>query len=210
MKTILATGGAGYIGSHAFKTLVSAGYKPVVIDNLSTGHRWAVKWGPLVEGHIADRHLVRRILEKYHVDAVMHFAANVLVGESMESPYKYLHDNAANSLELLEAMRETGVRRIAFSSTCATYGVPQQIPISGRSAQAPVNPYGESKLLLERALSWYARCHFWRGGVALLQRSGSRWEGERLLDRRRCEGLHLGHGLHAPPDLELFHSSAVI
>ena len=129
MKTILVTGGAGYIGSHACKALASAGYKPVVLDNFSTGHRWAVRWGPLVEGQIADRCLVRRTLEKYHIDTVMHFAANALVGESMESPYKYLHDNAAHSLQLLEAMRETRVQRIVFSSTCATYGVPRQIPI---------------------------------------------------------------------------------
>jgi UDP-arabinose 4-epimerase len=115
--------------------------------------------GPLVEGQIADRHLVRRTLEKYHVGAVMHFAANALVGESMADPYKYLHDNAAHSLELLEAIREAGVRRIVFSSTCATYGVPRQIPISERATQAPVNPYGESKLFVERALSWYASSH---------------------------------------------------
>ena len=96
MKTILVTGGAGYIGSHACKALARAGYTAAVLDNFSTGHHWAVRWGPLVEGQIADRRLVRRTLEKYHVDAVMHFAANALVGESMQSPYKYLRDNVGS------------------------------------------------------------------------------------------------------------------
>src|SRR5437879_2741055 len=114
MRSILVTGGAGYIGSHAAKALARAGYQPVAFDNLSTGHRWAVQWGPLVEGDIADRNLVRRTIEHYRIEAVIHFAANALVGESMENPYKYLHDNVANSVELLEAMRETGVRSIVF------------------------------------------------------------------------------------------------
>jgi UDP-glucose-4-epimerase GalE len=159
MKCILVTGGAGYIGSHTCKALASAGYAPVVLDNFSTGHRWAVKWGPLVEGSVTDRHLVRKTIENYRVDAVIHFAANALVCESMVHPYKYLHDNVANSLELLEAMRETGVQQIVFSSTCATYGEPQQSPISELTPQVPVNSYGESKLFVERALQWYQRAH---------------------------------------------------
>jgi UDP-arabinose 4-epimerase len=159
MKSILVTGGAGYIGSHTAKALARAGYQPVAFDNLSTGHRWAVQWGPLVEGDIADRNLVRRTIEHYRIEAVIHFAANALVGESMENPYKYLHDNVANSVELLEAMRETGVRSIVFSSTCATYGMPRQVPISESEPQAPVNPYGESKLFVERALHWYEQVH---------------------------------------------------
>ena len=130
-----------------------------MLDNLSTGHRWAVKWGPLVEGDLADRRLIRRTLENYHIDAVMHFAANAAVGESMENPYKYLHDNVTNSLELLEAMREARVGHIVFSSTCATYGEPRKVPISEAEPQTPVNPYGESKLYVERALKWYERAH---------------------------------------------------
>src|SRR5260370_8745571 len=101
MKSILVAGGAGYIGIHVAKGLARAGYQPVVLDNLSTGHRWAVKWGPLVEGDLADRRLVRRALENYHIDAVMHFAANAAVGESMENPYKYLPANVPNYLNLM-------------------------------------------------------------------------------------------------------------
>ena len=159
MKTILVTGGAGYIGSHACKALAREGFRPIVLDNLSTGHSWAVKWGPLVEGDIADRELVRETLEYYKVDAVMHFAANASVGESMREPFLYLHDNTIGSMRLLEAMRETGVRRIVFSSTCATYGIPTDVPIAESTPQAPVNPYGESKLLVERALAWYQSAH---------------------------------------------------
>jgi UDP-arabinose 4-epimerase len=166
MKSILVTGGAGYIGSHTCKELARAGYQPITVDNLSTGHRWAVHWGPLVEGDIADRTLVRRTIENYRIEAVIHFAANALVAESMENPYRYLHDNAANSLDLLEAMRETRVRSIVFSSTCATYGMPQRVPISETEPEAPVNPYGESKLYVERALRWYEQIHG-TGWVAL-------------------------------------------
>lgn len=159
MHCVLVTGGAGYIGSHICKALARAGYAHVVLDNLSTGHRWAVKWGPLVEGDIAERRLVRDTLDKYKIEAVIHCAANASVSESMENPYKYLHENVTSSMGLLEAMRETGVRQIVFSSTCATYGVPQQIPISELEPQVPVNPYGESKLFVERALLWYERVH---------------------------------------------------
>ena len=159
MKCVLVTGGAGYIGSHACKMLAAAGYSPVVLDNLSTGHRWAVKWGPLVEGDLTERRLVRHTLERYEIDAVIHFAASASVGESMENPYKYLHDNVSGSLELLEAMRETRVRKVVFSSTCATYGMPEQNPISENAPRCPVSPYGESKLYVERALGWYARSH---------------------------------------------------
>ena len=159
MKSILVTGGAGYIGSHTAKALARAGYTPVVLDNLSTGHRWAVKWGPLVKGDVADRALVRRTLENYRIEAVLHFAANASVAESMEHPRKYLYNNVAGSLELLEAMHEAGVRHIVFSSTCATYGIPADIPIPENAPQAPVNPYGESKLFIERALEWYGRSY---------------------------------------------------
>jgi UDP-arabinose 4-epimerase len=159
MKAVLVTGGAGYIGSHACKALAQSGFRPVVLDNLSTGHQCAVKWGPLVKGDIADRDLVRRTLEQYHVEAVMHFAANASVAESMKYPFRYLHDNMVGSLRLLEAMNDVRVRRIVVSSTCATYGIPSKVPISESTPQLPVNPYGESKLAVERALGWYQSAH---------------------------------------------------
>ncbi len=159
MTSILVTGGAGYIGSHTAKALAKAGYQPVVMDNLSTGHRWAVRWGPFIEGDIADRSLVRRTLNDYSIKSVIHFAANTSVGESMTNPYRYLHDNVKNSLELLEAMHETGAEHIVLSSTCATYGVPQSVPISESAPQIPANPYGESKLYIERALAWYGQVY---------------------------------------------------
>lgn len=157
MKNILVTGGAGYIGSHTAKALSRAGYQPITLDNLITGHRWAVRWGPLIEGDLADRELVRRSLVENGVEAVMHFAASAEVAESMADPHKYFRNNVVNSMCLLEAMHEARVRHIVFSSTCATYGIPQRVPISEGDPQVPSNPYGESKLFVERALDWHGR-----------------------------------------------------
>jgi len=156
---VLITGGAGYIGSHASKLLAGAGYEPVVLDNLSRGHREAVQWGPLVEADLADRGALDRLFQQYRIGAVMHFAAFAYVGESMQMPGLYFQNNVVNSLTLLEAMRDHGVRHIVFSSSCATYGHPRQIPISESHEQRPVNPYGESKLFVERFLDWYGRIH---------------------------------------------------
>src|SRR5687767_6230433 len=125
MKNVLVTGGAGYIGSHTAKALAAAGFHPIVIDNLSAGHRWAVQWGPLAEGDISDEDLVRRLIEKHHIQAVVHFAANAYVGESMEYPRKYFNNNVVSSLGLLHAMLDCGIDKIVFSSTCATYGNPE-------------------------------------------------------------------------------------
>jgi UDP-glucose-4-epimerase GalE len=153
-KTILVTGGAGYIGSHACKALARAGYEPVAYDSLVRGHRAAVRWGPLVEGDLADRALLAATLKRHRIAAVMHFAAFAYVEESVREPALYFRNNVINTLGLFEAMREVDVGRIVFSSTCATYGVPERVPIAEDTPQRPVNPYGEGKLMVERALRW--------------------------------------------------------
>jgi UDP-glucose-4-epimerase GalE len=156
---VLVTGGAGYIGSHTCKALARAGYTPVTIDNLVYGHRSAVKWGPFIEGDLANEELLCQIMHDYNVQAVMHFAAFAYVGESMQSPGKYFRNNITNTLNLLNAMVYSGVGKIVFSSSCATYGFPQHLPISENHPQQPVNPYGESKLFIEKALRWYDNAH---------------------------------------------------
>ena len=158
-KAVLVTGGAGYIGSHAAKALAQAGYSPVVLDNLVYGHREAVRWGPLIEGELGDRRLLGETLKRFDIGAVMHFAAFAYVGESMAKPERYFANNVVNSLALIEAMREAGVERIVFSSTCATYGIPDSVPIREDMPQRPVNPYGESKLMVERMLHWAGQAH---------------------------------------------------
>ena len=153
---VLVTGGAGYIGSHAAKALAAAGHEPVALDNLSTGDARNVRWGPLVEGSIDDAELVRRVLAEHQPGAVMHFAASAYVGESMHDPAKYFRNNVIGSLSLLESIIADGVRPFVFSSSCATYGVPQaDEPIDEEHPQRPVNPYGETKLMVEQALRWY-------------------------------------------------------
>ena len=156
---VLITGGAGYIGSHTAKTLAAKGYAPVTYDNLSTGHEWAVRWGPFVLGDTADRDLLLRTLREHAIEAVIHFAASAYVGESIHSPAEYFRNNSVNSLTLLDAMREAGTPYLIFSSTCATYGVPRTETISEEHPQNPINPYGESKRFVERALEWYGRAY---------------------------------------------------
>jgi UDP-arabinose 4-epimerase len=152
---VLVTGGAGYIGSHACKALALAGHRPVAFDNLICGHRHAVRWGPLEVGDVRDRARVEKVLRKYRPDAVMHFAGFAYVGESVADPGKYYENNVAGTLALLAAMRACGVARIVFSSSCATYGVPERQPITEAAAQRPINPYGVSKLMVERILLDY-------------------------------------------------------
>src|SRR5215831_21017179 len=150
--TVLVTGGAGYVGSHVCKALHRAGYRPIVYDNLCAGHEWAVKWGPLEHGDIQDRARLDEVINKYRPKAVMHFAAFAYVGESVADPGKYYRNNVAGSLTLLEALRDHEIERIVFSSTCATYGVPDNIPIREDAPQHPINPYGASKLMVERMI----------------------------------------------------------
>jgi UDP-arabinose 4-epimerase len=157
--SILIVGGAGYIGSQTAKCVAQAGLRPVVFDNLVYGHKWAVKWGPLVEGDLADGALIKRVLEEHAVTAVVHFAAYAYVGESVQNPRKYFRNNVAGTINLLDAMIDAGVRDIVFSSTCATYGEPQRVPISEDHPQNPVNPYGETKLTVEKMLHWYGRAY---------------------------------------------------
>ncbi len=164
--TILVTGGAGYIGSHACKALALAGYEPVAYDNLAYGHPWAVRWGPLERGDIADGERLRTVLRKYRPAAVMHFAAFAYVGESVTDPAKYYRNNICGTIELLDAMRGEGVDRLVFSSTCATYGEPLQVPMREDHPQRPINPYGRTKLVIEQAMQDYAVAYGLRG-VAL-------------------------------------------
>ena len=157
--SILIVGGAGYIGSHTAKLVAASGHRPVVFDNLVYGHRSAVKWGPFVEGDLADPAAIRRALLEHDVKAVIHFAAYAYVGESMTDPGKYFRNNVAGTINLLDAMVAVGVRDLVFSSTCATYGEPREVPISESHPQNPVNAYGETKLAVERMLRWYGQAH---------------------------------------------------
>lgn len=156
---VLVVGGAGYIGSHTALALHQAGHETVVYDNLDMGNEWAVQQDQLVHGDLAEGDLLRRTLRQYEIDAVIHFAAYAYVGESVENPRKYFQNNVCNTLNLLNAMLDIGVRDIIFSSTCATYGVPTSVPIDESHPQAPINPYGESKLMVERLLHWYGEAY---------------------------------------------------
>lgn len=150
---ILVTGGAGYIGSHVCKALAARDFEPITVDNLVRGHRWAVKWGPLEETDIHDLAALRKIFDTYRPAAVMHFAGVAYVGESVENPLIYYQHNTAASEALLRAVVEAGVVPLVFSSTCAIYGVPEASPIQEEHPHRPVNPYGWSKLFVERMLT---------------------------------------------------------
>jgi len=157
---ILVVGGAGYIGSVCAELLLDQGHGVTIFDNLSEGHRRALDpRAAFVEGDLVDRQLIEKTLAKQQPDAVMHFAANALVGESMQNPSKYFRNNIANGLNLLDAMISAGVEKIIFSSTCAIFGPPERVPIDETMTPRPINPYGESKLAFEKILRWYGEIH---------------------------------------------------
>lgn len=156
---VLVIGGAGYVGSHTVRQLMRSGHEVVVYDNLSRGHRQSVKDGVFVDGELSDRPKLQRVFSEYGIEAVMHFAAFALVGESVAQPAMYYQNNVSAPLELLEAMRASGVWRIVFSSTTATYGQPEKIPIAESTVQLPINPYGFTKLVFEHALTDYAKAY---------------------------------------------------
>ncbi len=152
MSKILVTGGAGYIGSHTCKALALAGYQPVVLDNLVNGNRSAVRWGAFEHGDVLDRVRLDEVLVEHRPAAILHFAAYAYVGESVTHPAMYYRNNVVGSLTLLEAAKDHGIKSIVFSSSCAIYGVPDTLPIAEDTPPAPINPYGMSKLVVERML----------------------------------------------------------
>jgi UDP-glucose 4-epimerase len=156
---VLVTGGAGYIGSHAVAALLERGEDVVVLDNLEQGHREAVLGGKLYVGDLRDRDVVDQVFGENEIDAVIHFAANSLVGESMKDPGKYYHNNVYGTLCLLEGMNRHGVKRIVFSSTAATYGEPERVPIDELDRTLPTNAYGETKLAMEKMMKWFDIAH---------------------------------------------------
>ncbi|MCA9234732.1 MAG: UDP-glucose 4-epimerase GalE [Planctomycetales bacterium] len=156
---VLLTGGAGYVGSHAGWVLARNGHDVWVFDDLSYGHRAAAPAGRLVEGNLMDGDLLVDVMKSKGIEAVMHFAAFAYVGESVTDPGKYYQNNVVGTLSLLDAMRTAGVDKIVFSSTCATYGVPEIVPITEQEKQAPINPYGYTKLVMERVMADYAHAY---------------------------------------------------
>src|ERR1700733_9863061 len=157
--TVLVTGGAGYVGSHCCKAFAKAGWNVVTLDNLSRGWRDAVRWGPLVKCDIRDSVEVRAALNKYKPELVAHFAAFAYVGESVTEPAIYYNNNTAGTLALLDSLRAAGCHHLLFSSTCATYGNPVQLPMDEEHPQAPINAYGWSKMIIERMLKDYGSAY---------------------------------------------------
>ncbi len=189
-KPVLVTGGAGYIGSHVCKHLSRSGYTPVVIDNLSVGHETAVKWGPLIQADIRDTSAVAAALGKYGIELVMHFAASAYVGESVNHPIAYYDNNVGGMISLIRACQETGVKGFILSSSCATYGTPEIIPISEQTPQKPVNPYGETKLICEHILRDVQAAHDMRfAALRYFNAAGADPEGE--LSERHTPETHV-------------------
>jgi UDP-glucose 4-epimerase len=159
MRNILVVGGAGYIGSHIVKDLCENNYHVIVYDNLSEGHREAVTEGDFIHGDINDSNTTDSVFEKFKIDTVMHFAAYAYVGESVVNPEKYYKNNVAAAINLLSSMLKYNVKKIIFSSSCATYGIPEYIPIDEKHPQNPINPYGATKLMVERIIKDYQKAY---------------------------------------------------
>jgi UDP-arabinose 4-epimerase len=157
--SVLVVGGAGFIGSQTARALAEGGYEPIVFDNLSSGHRWALRWGTFEEGDLADPGAIAAVFRRHQIRAVIQFAALIQVGESVREPRKYFRGNVVNTLNLLDAMVDAGVREIVFSSTAAVYGDPVQVPIPEDHPLSPVNPYGDTKLAVERILLRYGEAY---------------------------------------------------
>lgn len=164
---VLVTGGAGYVGSFSVRLLLASGHDVWVYDNLTMGHRAAVPEGRLIVGELLDQALLESVLRERRIEAVMHFAALAYVGESVKDPARYYTNNVCGTLSLMNAMRACGVSRIVFSSTCATYGEPERVPMDETTPQKPINPYGHTKLVIEQALADYAAAYGW--GYAALR-----------------------------------------
>src|SRR3954465_6063017 len=183
---ILVTGGAGYIGSICVEQLINSGHRVAVLDNLTEGHRAAVDpRADLIEGDLADREATASTLARVAPEAVMHFAANALVGESMQNPSKYFRNNVTAGINLLDGMVAAGGKRVVFSSTWASFGIREQVPIDESLPQRPINPYGESKLLFEKILRWYDEIHGLR--YVALRYFNAAGATERFGEDHRCE-----------------------
>jgi len=177
--TVLVTGGAGYIGSHTCKALAAAGYRPIAFDNLSLGHRWAVRWGPLIEADLLDGAAVAAALREYQVAAVIHFAASAYVADSVRDPAAYYENNVLTTLRLMGAMVNAGVANLIFSSSCSVYGNPTRIPIDETHPTNPLSPYGQTKLDCENALRWFGQAYGLRWiGLRYFNAAGADPEGE--------------------------------
>lgn len=207
-RYILVTGGAGFIGSHICKALSLSGMVPVAYDNLSTGHSDAVRWGPLITADIADHSMLRATLSEFCPSYVIHCAANAYVGESVNDPRKYYRNNVAGSLTLLEACMDHHVEGLVFSSSCATYGIPEVLPIREETPQIPVNPYGRTKLIFEMALEDYAAAYGLRFVALRYFNAAGADSGGELSERHEPETHLVPRALlaaaHKVPQLDVF------
>jgi UDP-arabinose 4-epimerase len=199
---VLIVGGAGFIGSQTAKHVAAAGLEPVVLDNMSSGHRWALRWGAFEEADLADRAALDRVLDERRIDAVIHLASFIQVGESVRAPQKYFRNNLASTLNLLDAMVARNVRDIVFSSSAAVYGMPVRVPLDEEHPIAPLSPYGDSKMFVERILRWYGDAYGMRwASLRYFNAAGADPEGE-LGEEHESEShlipLALGAALGGP------------